>query len=977
MSAIFISYTGRDPEGDAWADRLVEWFEEWNYGFYRDKDHSHGIKAGEEWRPALYRSLASAQVMVCLCSKQYENSAWCVGEMAIAHRDGKSVIPIHLARTASGFKSNPLPSMLQTQQAIKITSALKPTAAQLKEAKQRLQHRLKETLKWRELLDWDVNQQPYPGLLSFTAQQAPVFYGQDAAIKTLREELAGLAQRAPAALVVLGASGTGKSSLVRAGVVPRLAAEPERWLLLEPFRPGRFPFEQLKQDLGPALAALPERLPAVKREKQEAALQRQLDWLSAKGKRPVVMVIDQLEELLVDDNTEATEFLDFVERLLQRELCGVVVLATLRTDFLALLEARRPVLTGLMQPTTPEAIQPQRFGELISGPAMRAQLKLQPGLAEELVAESKGSDALPLLAYTLEKLWQRRQERGTRVKVADGSLVDITLDDLKAVGGVAGAVSHQASLCWNPLTTSEADTRELQQAFVHHLVRLNDEGLATKQPARWDALPPASRPLLKRFVEARLLVSGGGEAGELVEIAHEALLRTWEPLEKWIEEDKSKLALRLLVEKLGRDISLSNPQTVRMGAFMYLSVLSSTNPDVPAIAFNSLAECLTEEQRTPDEWSAAAELLALAGPHSLEILYQFMERAQLHTPQPMQSASATLRALSRASASITKIYQQKKQLLTASPRYLVVPSAKSSYNKREHSVSTEATRIRLADFPPVSDELAAWLQPLDEATSIVMIQVPSGSFIMGNTNENEHTRPNEFPGHSVKLRKFSISQSPITQEQWEIVARLGAANPNSSHRTLDAKPSRFSEIYRTDNAKNRPVESISWQAAVEFCKILSSISGREYFLPSESQWEYCCNSGMPLPFDFSFGNVLSCELANYDSNTPYSDYPLGSIVGRTTETGLYPGNRWGLLDMHGNVSEWCADDWHDSYEGGAPLDGSAWIDNGEPEFRLKVVRGGSWRSRARECRIKSRDSERLGYLAKPDTIGFRVVCSTI
>jgi hypothetical protein len=66
-------------------------------------------------------------------------------------------------------------------------------------------------------------------------------------------------------------------------------------------------------------------------------------------------------------------------------------------------------------------------------------------------------------------LWQRRQERGTRVKVADGSLVDITLDDLKAVGGVAGAVSLQASLCWNPLTTSEANTRELQQAFVHHL----------------------------------------------------------------------------------------------------------------------------------------------------------------------------------------------------------------------------------------------------------------------------------------------------------------------------------------------------------------------------------------------------------------------------------------------------------------------------------------------------------------------------
>ena len=80
MSAIFISYTGRDDEGDVWADRLATWFQEWNYGYFRDTDHSHGIKAGEEWRPALYRSLAAAQVMVCLCSKQYKDSEWCVGQ---------------------------------------------------------------------------------------------------------------------------------------------------------------------------------------------------------------------------------------------------------------------------------------------------------------------------------------------------------------------------------------------------------------------------------------------------------------------------------------------------------------------------------------------------------------------------------------------------------------------------------------------------------------------------------------------------------------------------------------------------------------------------------------------------------------------------------------------------------------------------------------------------------------------------------
>lgn len=955
MSAIFISYTGRDPEGDAWADRLVEWFEEWNYGFFRDKDHSHGIKAGEEWRPALYRSLASAQVMVCLCSKQYENSAWCVGEMAIAHRDGKSVIPIHLARTASGLKSNPLPSMLQTQQAIKITSALKPTAAQLKEAKQRLQHRLKETLKWRELLDWDVNQQPYPGLLSFSAQQAPVFYGQDAAIKTLREELAGLAQRAPAALVVLGASGTGKSSLVRAGVVPRLAAEPERWLLLEPFRPGRFPFEELKQVLVPALVALPERLPAVKREKQEAALQRQLDWLSAKGKRPVVMVIDQLEELLVDDNTEATEFLDFVERLLQRELCGVVVLATLRTDFLALLEARRPVLTGLMQPTTPEAIQPQRFGELISGPAMRAQLKLQPGLAEELVAESKGSDALPLLAYTLEQLWKRRQERGTMVKVAEGSLVDITLEDLKAVGGVDGAVSHQASLCWNPLTTSEADTRELQQVFVRHLVRLNDEGLATKQPARWDALPPASRPLLKRFVEARLLVSGGGEAGELVEIAHEALLRTWEPLKQWIETGRHQLEQRRRIERLCADLGLNHPLQTRLAALQGLLPLVEADPEAGVTAAKAVEALLTDAKRDPQEWLLGIRLLGLAGGEtSAAALCTFLEQQQLSDLVETQQAALVLEALCQAAAALQHLHRANPPREVNDERWLLMPSATINDNGR--AFRTQLVRLRLWALPRLQVP-GAWFELLGDSVALTMVGIPAGCYWMGSPRDELGRFTNEGPERLVALEGFWISQTPITQAQWRQV--------------MGSNPSNFIEN-RVDRDL-RPVEKVSWHDAIEFCTRLREHAGRIYTLPTEAQWEYACRAGSTAPFHY--GATLISELANYNANAIYSASERGVFRSQTSPVSQFPSNDWGLHDMHGNVREWCLDQWQDSYDD-KPSNTQAFIvsDNHKAVVDEKtcLVRGGSWHRSPRHCRSAVRDHAMAARVSSD--IGFRVIC---
>ena len=120
MSTVSISYTGRDPEGDAWADRLVGWFQEWAYGYFRDKDHSYDVKVGDDWRQTLYRELDEATAMVCLCSKQYDSSPWCVREVAIAVAKGKTVIPIQLAHSAEELKSEPMPLWLQPKQAIKV-----------------------------------------------------------------------------------------------------------------------------------------------------------------------------------------------------------------------------------------------------------------------------------------------------------------------------------------------------------------------------------------------------------------------------------------------------------------------------------------------------------------------------------------------------------------------------------------------------------------------------------------------------------------------------------------------------------------------------------------------------------------------------------------------------------------------------------------------------------------------------------------
>jgi formylglycine-generating enzyme required for sulfatase activity len=225
-----------------------------------------------------------------------------------------------------------------------------------------------------------------------------------------------------------------------------------------------------------------------------------------------------------------------------------------------------------------------------------------------------------------------------------------------------------------------------------------------------------------------------------------------------------------------------------------------------------------------------------------------------------------------------------------------------------------------------------------------------------------------------------MGQTPITQAQWRSVAQWQAREGERWEQELSSNPSRFqvggdtrllSENTFTDD---RPVEQVSWGDAMEFCRRLSQRTGRHYTLPSEAQWEYACRAGKSTPF--AFGDTITPELANYDWTYTYGNGPKGKNRKQTTPVGMFPANAWGLQDMHGNVLEWCLDDWHGSYEG-APVNGSAWVDGAEGNVskggvRDKLLRGGSWYSYPRDCRSACRfDIQPVdaGYV-----VGFRVVC---
>ena len=250
---------------------------------------------------------------------------------------------------------------------------------------------------------------------------------------------------------------------------------------------------------------------------------------------------------------------------------------------------------------------------------------------------------------------------------------------------------------------------------------------------------------------------------------------------------------------------------------------------------------------------------------------------------------------------------------------------------------------------------------LNAGTSLEMVVIPAGQFIMGAPEIEKDSGNDERPQHKVSVSTFLMGKYPITQKQWRVVAGFPEVKLK-----LKTDPSRF-------KGDRLPVEQVSWLEALEFCARLSNHTGREYRLPSEAEWEYACRAGTTTPFHF--GETITTDYVNYDGGYPYGEAPKGEDRNETTDVGSFKAaNAFGLYDMHGNVWEWCADDWHDSYEG-APKDGSVWIKdnkNYEDPESVKLLRGGSWNVNARNCRSAYRTYSNARSLV--NFIGFRVVC---
>ncbi|MEA5601839.1 SUMF1/EgtB/PvdO family nonheme iron enzyme [Nostoc sp. UHCC 0252] len=295
-------------------------------------------------------------------------------------------------------------------------------------------------------------------------------------------------------------------------------------------------------------------------------------------------------------------------------------------------------------------------------------------------------------------------------------------------------------------------------------------------------------------------------------------------------------------------------------------------------------------------------------------------------------------------------------LTIAVPRFWPFDSGESSTSHTTEAISLKSFQFEVVTVDakgnianPSNREAKYFIENLGNGVTLEMVEIPGGTFMMGSPEDEAQREKDESPQHQVKVPGFFMGKYEITQAQYQAI--------------MNNNPSNF-------KGEKRPVEQVSWDDAVEFCKKLSQKTGKTYRLPSEAEWEYACRAGTKTPF--YFGETITTDLVNYGGNYPYGSAPKGEYRQQTIDVGKFPPNSFGLYDMHGNVWEWCEDVYNGNYID-APTDGRPWLVGSNKN--TKLLRGGGWFIVARNCR--SADRSGVARAVRDYDVGFRVVAVAV
>jgi hypothetical protein len=521
MARIFVSHSSLDNDPAA---RMKAWLA--SQGFenaFLDKDKSTGIPPGADWEKTLYRELEQSQAVVIIQTPNWLDSKWCFAEFTQARALGKAIFPVIETPTGDRLISPDI-------QALDLTGDREGGLARLVRELKRI------ALDAQGGFAWDASRPPFPGLLAFQEEDAAIYFGRDDDIRRLIERLeARRAQGGARLIALLGSSGSGKSSLLRAGVIPRLKRAGRNWIVAPPMRPRIHPVDELARALTVARGSgadwrkLKDDLvgPAPARALDDFA--SDLRVKAGASEAQILIPIDQAEELFgVADPDEARRFLAILSQALSEDLPFQAVMA-LRSDYLGQLQSATS-LTARFEEFSLGPMPLARIPEIIQGPARVAGLSVEEAFVQQAASDAETEDALPLLAFALRELLDKSPSKS------------LTLQGYRALGdekaGVSpleNAVRQAAEAVLAEANPADDERAALREAFVPAMVRVNDQGEYARRPAHWDDLPAKSHPLLERLAKARLLIVRQDGDARVVEVAHEALLRKWPLLRSWLD----------------------------------------------------------------------------------------------------------------------------------------------------------------------------------------------------------------------------------------------------------------------------------------------------------------------------------------------------------------------------------------------------------------------------------------------------------
>lgn len=593
MARIFLSHSSvNNPQAVGLCDWLAS--EGWDDVFL-DLDADRGIAAGERWERALNEAASRCEAVLFLVSRAWLDSGWCHKELSLAQKLGKRLFGVSI----ESFEPGELPAELSsTWQVVDLAAGRDHRLFRVtmprtheechvtfsQEGLKRLRRGLVNAGLDPRFFEWppetDPDRPPYRGLRPLEADDAGIFFGRDAPIFEALDRLRALrADSAPRLLVILGASGAGKSSFLRAGLFARMRRYDRDFLPLPIVRPERAAISGdngLLHALESARNAAGIKLP---RSKIRAAIDGGAETLrpvlralvdagtseasDTDGPAPpptLVISIDQGEELFrAEGRDQAQQLLILLRDLLGADDPALIVVIAIRSDSYAQLQEVKALEEVRKIPFDLGPMPHGSYVDVIRGPATRLEdttrrLTIDDALVDVLLRDIEvggAKDSLPLLSFTMERLY-----------LENGGTGRLTITDYDNLGGIKGsieeAVEQALTADTEPPIPRDLAARQplLRHGLIPWLADIDpDTGAPRRRVARLSEIPADSQPLLMNLVDQRLLtIDRLARTGETtIEPAHEALLRQWSLLRRWLTEDTSLLAVLEGVKRASRD----------------------------------------------------------------------------------------------------------------------------------------------------------------------------------------------------------------------------------------------------------------------------------------------------------------------------------------------------------------------------------------------------------------------------------------